>query len=241
MRLRVIAYVMAMVAAGAPAGGDAQPLPTVPTECAERLYAATTTDPPATLIRLVGQTPVLNGTVRLFATAHSWTARVSRGDGTRFNSNAGAEEDVLVRTPQPITAVVYEPSLPDGSCAIVAEVAPRGPHDPPEPARVLAATDDGVLPRPACVRPFVPTTVVKAAEPRTPPMAQQQGITGLVHVLVSLDATSRILMTRIGSSPSALLNSVSIAAARQSVYQTAVVDCRPVPSAYDFVVSFSSR
>src|ERR1700736_595983 len=68
---------------------------------------------------------------------------------------------------------------------------------------------------PACARPNVAASVIRAETPMTPPIAAQQGILGTVHVVVSLDADSRVVGTRIQSSPSAVLNAAALAAARQ--------------------------
>jgi hypothetical protein len=91
-----------------------------------------------------------------------------------------------------------------------------------------------------CIAPELPTIVYRAVEPDTPAIAQQQGIVGTVHVTVSLDADSHVVGTKIASSPSVVLNRASESAARQSVYLTAHHNCKPVPSEYDFAVSFSN-
>lgn len=95
--------------------------------------------------------------------------------------------------------------------------------------------------RQICERPNVPTTVISAQEPDMPAMAQQQGISGTVNVIVSLDEHSEIVATKIQSSASVLLNSAAQAAARQSTFQTEIRNCKPVPSDYVFSVEFSSR
>jgi TonB family protein len=92
-----------------------------------------------------------------------------------------------------------------------------------------------------CAAHDVPPRMVRAVEPETPALAQQQGITGTVRVRVSLDAGGQPVAVRIQQSPSAILNSSAIAAARLSTYEPALRDCVPVPSDYLFSVSFSSR
>ena len=72
----------------------------------------------------------------------------------------------------------------------------------------------------------------------TPPIAAQQGILGTVHVVVSLDADSRVVGTRIQSSPSAVLNAAALAAARQSTFQAEVRGCRPIAGDYIYSVDF---
>jgi hypothetical protein len=86
-----------------------------------------------------------------------------------------------------------------------------------------------------CARPNVPAMIVHAVDPDVPPMAQQQAISGTVQIIVSLDTSSRVTGTRVLFSPSAILNSAALAAARQSTYQTEIRNC--VPIAADFVFS----
>jgi outer membrane biosynthesis protein TonB len=95
---------------------------------------------------------------------------------------------------------------------------------------------------PTCARPNVPPSVIDAAVPDDPPMAAQQGITGDVAVVVSLDATSHIVgQPKIQSSPSVLLNQAAINATKQSKFQTEIKNCVPQPSDYIFVVTFQSN
>jgi TonB family protein len=103
-----------------------------------------------------------------------------------------------------------------------------------------------IVPRPTptqvrCARPNIAASVVHAVEPDTPPIAQQQGIAGQVQVAVSLDADSRVVGTRIQSSPSAILNAAALAAARQSTFQTEIRDCRPLAADIIFVVDFMAE
>lgn len=103
-----------------------------------------------------------------------------------------------------------------------------------------------IAPRPTpttaiCARPNVPATVIKAVEPDTPPLGAQQGISGTVQVIVSLDADSQVTATRIQSSPSALLNQPALAAARKTAFQTEIRDCRPVARDYIYSVTFEPQ
>ncbi|HYW53750.1 MAG TPA: energy transducer TonB [Dongiaceae bacterium] len=93
----------------------------------------------------------------------------------------------------------------------------------------------------SCARPNVPATTLRALEPDTPPLAAQQGISGTVQVVVSLDAQSRIAGTRIQTSPSAVLNAAALAAARGSQFRTEVRNCEPVAADYIFSVDFTSQ
>jgi outer membrane biosynthesis protein TonB len=127
---------------------------------------------------------------------------------------------------------------PDGaqSAAPAALSAPATPAAP-EPTPTPRPTPTPL----SCARPQVPATTVRALEPETPPLAQQQGITGTVNVVVSLDALSRVVAARIQSSPSAVLNGAALAAARGSQYRTEVKNCEPVAADYIFSVDFTAQ
>ncbi len=92
-----------------------------------------------------------------------------------------------------------------------------------------------------CTTPNDVAMVVEAAAPVTPALAMQQGIQGTVRVSVSLDAASKVVGTRILSSPSTLLNEAALSAARRSKYLTAIRDCKPVPIDYILSVEFHSQ
>ena len=114
------------------------------------------------------------------------------------------------------------------------------------PALPAAAATPAVTPRPtptplSCARPNVAATTLRTVAPDTPPIAQQQGISGVVQVVVSLDAQSRVVGTRIQTSPSAVLNQAALAAARGSQFRTEVRDCEPVAADYIFSVDFTSQ
>jgi TonB family protein len=96
-------------------------------------------------------------------------------------------------------------------------------------------------PTPApCARPNVAAMTVHPVEPATPPMAKQQGITGTVQVVVSLDENSQVVGARIQSSPSAILNAAALAAVRASTFQTEIRDCRPLARDYIYTVDFQN-
>ena len=128
-----------------------------------------------------------------------------------------------------------------------------GPGEPASDAGTVSATvatPDAVAATPSpqptptplsCARPDIPAATLRAAEPETPALAVQSGISGTVTVIVSLDAQSRIVATRIQSSPSAVLNPAAIAAARGSQFRTEIKDCAPVAADYIFSVDFSSQ
>ncbi|HEX3465572.1 MAG TPA: SIMPL domain-containing protein [Candidatus Elarobacter sp.] len=94
---------------------------------------------------------------------------------------------------------------------------------------------------PSCARPNVAAHVLRTVSPDTPAFAAQQGISGTVQVIVSLDQLSRVIGTRIQSSPSAVLNSAALAAARASTYQTEIRQCQPIAADYIFSVEFDAQ
>jgi len=111
-------------------------------------------------------------------------------------------------------------------------------------AKPTAAPEPTPRPTPtplACSRPDIPAATIRAMEPDTPALAAQQGIAGTVAVIVSLDAHSRVVATRIQSSPSAVLNGAALAAARGSQFRTEVKNCEPVAADYIFSVDFTSQ
>lgn len=122
------------------------------------------------------------------------------------------------------------PGTSPGTDATAAPAAPAAPTATPQPT-----------PTPlSCARPDVPAATLRPVEPDTPAMAQQQGIFGTVQVVVSLDAHSRVVGTRVQSSPSAVLNAAALAAARASTYRTETRDCIPIAADYLFSVEFAA-
>ena len=83
--------------------------------------------------------------------------------------------------------------------------------------------------------------VVSASQPETPALAQQQGISGDVTVVVQLDENSKLVSATVSKTPSAILNNAALSAARQSTFKTRVVNCKPIAESYRFIVEFSSQ
>jgi TonB family protein len=119
-----------------------------------------------------------------------------------------------------------------------------GPVAPPAPAATPVPPTPTPVPTPtplACAVPNADAKTINAAEPETPAIAQQQGITGEVIVQVSLDENSHLVSASIVKSPSALLNNAALAAARASRFQTRIANCKPVADSYNFIVDFQSQ
>jgi hypothetical protein len=94
-------------------------------------------------------------------------------------------------------------------------------------------------PTPTCLLANQVGRTLYAAIPKTPPEVRRLGITGIVTVLVKLDEDSNIVLTRIQTSPSALLNEPALEATQHSVFQTSIRDCRPVAGEFIFSVAFN--
>jgi hypothetical protein len=90
--------------------------------------------------------------------------------------------------------------------------------------------------RDACIAKSYPPTTLQAApaDPYLPPNTPS----GTVNVVVSLDASSRVVGTRVQSSTRPELNLLALAQTRRSTFRTAIIDCKPVAADYIFSVSF---
>jgi TonB family protein len=83
---------------------------------------------------------------------------------------------------------------------------------------------------------------VQLSQPETPQIAQQQGIQGVVEVIVTLDENSRqVAAPTVRKSANQVLNRAAIEAARQSRFQTEIRNCKPQASQYVFIVEFQSQ
>jgi len=132
----------------------------------------------------------------------------------------------------------------EGSTQGVPQGVPSGiPTQAPTAPPATPAPPPPPTPTPlACANPNVPPKTVSAYTPETPPIAAQQGITGEVSVVVSLDENSKqVVPPVVQRSPSNLLNKAAIDAARQSRFQTEIKNCKPQASKYLFIVEFQSQ
>lgn len=125
-----------------------------------------------------------------------------------------------------VTGDVLERTVSRGGATIDRERCTREP-EPPVPS--------------PCARPYTPATTLHAVEPDTPVAAWIAGVHGVVQVRVVLDDRSLPVWTEIMSSPSPLLNDVSVRAVRASKFQTTLRDCRPVASFYVFSIDYMTR
>lgn len=115
----------------------------------------------------------------------------------------------------------------NSAAPVAATQAPPAPTPTPAP------------PKPACANPNVKAKTVNPVTPDTPEMARQQGATGVAQVQVDLSATSKINSVKIyKSAGNPALDQAALTAARQSSFQTDIVDCVPQAASYIYVVEF---
>lgn len=89
-----------------------------------------------------------------------------------------------------------------------------------------------------CNLPDRPPAVVRAGVPAMPPMAEVQGIYGVVRVRVALDTTGAVTDVVVAQSPSQVLIKASVRAARETTYRPARQRCKNVASTYEFRVLY---
>ncbi len=133
------------------------------------------------------------------------------------------------------TEIRYE-RIDDRTLKRTFSISDRAPYAGEICAKGASAPDPAL-----CAVADVPATVLRPMEPDPPVAAMQNRISGMVKVLVSLDADGRVVDATIEKSDAAVLNAASLTAARQSTYQPALHDCKPVPSRYTFAVEYSAR
>ncbi len=145
-------------------------------------------------------------------------------------SKGGPSEDANTHTEGSTSGV------PQGNATSGATGPPAtAPPAPPTPAPPTPT------PPPSCANPNAAPKVVNAVAPDTPALAAQQGIAGEVVVQVDLDATSHLVSAKVVKSPSSLLNNAALLSARQSTFQTEIVNCKPQAASYLFNVDFESQ
>jgi len=105
---------------------------------------------------------------------------------------------------------------------------------PPVPDKKVSAN----APAPGAPQAFVPNLEpLKRAAPVYPPEAQQEGKTGMVHVLVTLDASGNVAKTEILSG-NQMFRKAAIDAVQQQTYRPIMRDGKPVPAYTDAIVDF---
>jgi|GEM_PF-2521089 len=153
----------------------------------------------------------------------------------RYTDVARAEATAANAKRQAILSVTHgHSSQAEATRLTTMDAKPTTPRSKPSRGRTGSTSA-------SCAQPNVAATSLHPIEPDTPPLAQQQGIQGTVQVVVSLNAQSEVVGTRIQTSPSAILNSAALSAARQSTFQTEIRDCKPIAADYIYSVDFTSQ
>ena len=189
----------------------------------------------AAVVSLFNPGGPFTGTITAYGKDRSWSGTI--GPSKEVTGPGGRLDSLTVRAGAPIEAVRYAPSW--ASCTFQAAVNGIDGAQQPDAGRPeLALSNPQVLEPATCARRYSAPMTKHAVEPDVPRAAAQQGITGLVKVNVMLDERGVPQSARIASSPSALLNASALDAARRSEYAPAVFLCKPIPSAYQFVISY---
>jgi len=149
----------------------------------------------------------------------------------KTNSHNGQQSEAAnTHTEGSINGVPQGTTTAEAATAVPAATAAPAP---PTPVPTKA---------PTCAVPNASPKTIEIAEPETPQIAQQQGITGEVTVQIELDDKSHLVGNPIVTkSPSSILNQAAINAAKHSRYQTEIKDCVPQAAKYLFVVDFQSQ
>jgi TonB family protein len=169
---------------------------------------------------------------RAAAQPHARIPRISVKPPARKGPSTGKYPVIAGPNAQPNTGSNPNENFPPGPQS-------SGPPATSEPLPTPAPTPQAT--KPPCAHPNVAPATVQVAEPETPALAQAQGITGEVSVVVSLNEQSRLTAARIAKSPSTLLNAAALRAARDTTYRTEVRDCKPIAADYLFVIEFMSE
>ncbi|HSS37169.1 MAG TPA: energy transducer TonB, partial [Polyangia bacterium] len=118
------------------------------------------------------------------------------------------------------------------STAAAPRTAPPAPEPPAGPNRVARGT-----PRPGSV--LTPPHRLNEVKPRYPDARRAAGIEADVLLVVSLDATGRVLSVTVGrSSGDDAFDESARAAARQERFSPALRDGVPVPTTFTFTTRF---
>lgn len=171
--------------------------------------------------------------------AGTWAVRLRGGSpgaaqGTAPPWTGAVWEFMTHRTEGPDQRVRYE-LLPDGDVRLTTA----------EPAAALSAVwrptgaelcAPGAEPPPAdaCVAENFPGVTIEAVRPAIPAPPRLQH--GRILVIVSLDEHSDVVAVRIHSSPQEAFNVYALDAARRSIFQTAIRNCKPVAADFVFVI-----
>ena len=231
------ALVLSATLVTVPPPGRAQTLQTYAPACSAGYSAELLANGDARVMRIIGP-ELYRGDVTLYGATRRYRAALAAATWSHMPTAFAAETEIAVSAAERIEAVAFHP--PGATCDVTAVATPPGIANVTYSAtQQIVGADDGPLAAATCDRPYRPAEVIAATEPDMPAMAQQQGITGRVLVLVGLDDTGRVSSARAYRSPSIILNNASINAARHSRFRPAILRCVAVPSTFAFAVDYS--
>jgi hypothetical protein len=158
--------------------------------------------------------------VHFSGSAPPWTGTEWNVSGTWTYTNAlggiVSEASRAIRYARAGDGPLYRGTPDDGPARVNGEVCVPG-GAPPDPALCPAAD--------------VPATTLHVVAP-----GNTFGETGLVQILISLDADSHVVGTRVASSTNRSLNRNAEDIARRSTFRTEFRNCHPVPAEYLFSI-----
>jgi hypothetical protein len=188
-------------------------------------------DPKAVIVRAIDLAGPFRGTLTAYGRDRAWTGTIE--SSALVPSDGGQESSVTIRADAPIEGISYTP--PWATCTFRAGTRARNGYDARDVQRPVVAAGDPQPVEPAqCARPYAAPAVTNGVAPRT-----SQMISGTVRVAVALDERGIPQAARVLSSPSRILNSTAVDAARRSEYSRAVFRCKPVPGGYIFAVDYN--
>jgi TonB family protein len=120
----------------------------------------------------------------------------------------------------------------------VAVVAASSGFAAAQDASPVPAGSPTAAPISMCAVPNAPAEIIDRAVAVKPPIAAQQNVSGTVSISVALDRAGRVVSATVVGSPSALLNQVALAAARQTTFRPPMRNCTPVPGSYTLAFAF---
>jgi hypothetical protein len=153
-------------------------------------------------------------------TAPPWTGAVwefmthpTQGPDERVRYELLSDGDVRLTTAEPAAA-------PSGAWRPTgAELCAPGAEPPPADA---------------CIVENFPGFTIEAAQPAIP--GPPRPLHGRIVVIVSLDADSDVVATRIQSSPETAFNVYALDAVRRSIFHTTIRNCKPVAADFVFTI-----
>ena len=215
------------------------PLPATAASCSSVMTATRTRDDRTQVTVMInGDAATSAGTLIAYGGDIAWSGSLpARPSGVTFTP--WKTRWFSVRSGGPIEGLEFRPEAE--ACSLHAVVRASSQIRAPVINDVIVLSHSAPDELARCATPFVDGRVLRAWPSDVPPMAQQQGIGGRVVVLVALDDHGTQQRVSVARSPSAILNSSALNAARQSTYSPAIFRCEPVAGAVEFYVDYLAQ